>query len=167
MNKIIIVAAIGLSIILFSCSTSVKKQSDDASLSANNQPVDIYLQKEVKASVDSLFLLHRHATNALSFGDSVGARIYYEKIFSLISEYDEETKSMLLEWSEYDSLIKKINSDYESIFTQDVFDQEAEEIREELTDYEWDHINQYNAREFEANPINDYDSADDSSDFED
>lgn len=41
------------------------------------------------------------------------------------------------------------------------------ESDEELTDYEWDHINQYNAREFEANPINDYDSADDSSDFED
>jgi membrane-bound lytic murein transglycosylase D len=118
------------------CTNSTIKTEDPSSFSDLNQPQDMYLEKDVKSSVDSMHVFYDHAINALQFGDSIGARIYYDKIFLIISELDEESKSVLLEWDEYNNLIKKINSDYEAIFAQDVFDQEAEEIREELTDFE-------------------------------
>jgi len=120
----------------FSCNQKAVKTDEPGSFTEINQPQNLYLGRDLKSSVDSLYILYDHAINALSFADSFGARIYYERIFSIISDFDEETKSMLLEWSEYDSLIKKINSDYEVIFAYDVFDHEAEEIREDLTDYE-------------------------------
>jgi len=123
-------------VVVIGCTNSAKKTETSATFSEINQPKDMYLEKDVKSSIDSMYVYYEHAIDALEFGDSIGARIYYDKIFSVISELDEESKSVLLEWEEYDTLIKKINSEYESIFTQDVFDQEAEEIREELTDYE-------------------------------
>jgi membrane-bound lytic murein transglycosylase D len=121
---------------LVSCTTTIKKESETESFSQNNHPSNIYLQKDVKASVDSLNLLHSYALNALTIGDSVGAQIYYEKIFSVISEFDEETKSVLLEWEAYSTLIRNINDEYEKIYGTNEFDLEAEEIRQELTNYE-------------------------------
>ena len=120
----------------YSCTQKTVKTDAPGSFTEINQPQNLYLGRDLESSVDSLYILYDHALHALSFNDSIGARIYYERIFSIISEFDEETKSMLLEWSEYDSLIEKINSDYENIFAYDIFDHEAEEIREDLTDYE-------------------------------
>jgi membrane-bound lytic murein transglycosylase D len=126
----------GLAVISFNCSQSVTRNTNTTSFSHQNQPDNLYIEKDVKSSVDSLDVFYQHALKALNFGDSVGARIYYDKIFSVISEFDEEKKSILLEWDAYNSLIKKINSDYATIFAQDIFDQEAEEVLEELTDFE-------------------------------
>jgi membrane-bound lytic murein transglycosylase D len=125
-----------LIVIIVSCTNSAKKTEDSTFFSEKNQPQNLYLEKDIKASIDSMYVYYEHAINALEFGDSIGARIYYDKIFLIISELDEESKSVLLEWEEYNNLIKKINSEYETIFAQDIFDQEAEEIREELTDFE-------------------------------
>lgn len=123
-------------VIIFGCTNSAKKTTSSDTFSELNKPENVYLEKDVKASIDSMHVFYGHAKNALEFGDSVGARIYYDKVFSVISNLDEESKTVLLEWEEYNTLIREINSDYETIFAQDVFDQEAEEIREELTDFE-------------------------------
>lgn len=126
-----------LIISFFGCTQSVKNNNQGStSFSKHNQPEDMYIDSDIKSSVDSMYVYYSHAVNALNFGDSIGSRIYYEKIFSIISEFDEETKSVLMDWDEYNKLVVKINSDYEEIFAQDIFDQEAEEIREELTAYE-------------------------------
>jgi membrane-bound lytic murein transglycosylase D len=122
--------------LIIGCTSSAIKTEESATFSERNQPQDMYLDQHVKSSIDSMYVYYEHAINALEFGDSIGARIYYEKIFSYISELDEDSKSVLMEWEEYNDLVKRINNDYELIFTQDVFDQEAEEIREELTDFE-------------------------------
>ncbi len=126
-----------ISLLFFiSCSQSIKKETAPNTFSQLNQQQDLYFERDVNSSVDSMYIYYQHALKALEFGDSIGARIYYDKIFSEISDFDEETKSILLEWKAYNKLIKKINSDYETIFAQDIFDQEAEEIREEITAYE-------------------------------
>jgi membrane-bound lytic murein transglycosylase D len=124
---------IGLAI---GCTSSTLKKDETPTFSEINQPQNVYLDEDLKSSIDSMYVYYEHAISALEFGDSIGARIYYDKIFSFISDLDEESKSVLLEWEEYNDLLKKINHDYETIFAQDVFDQEAEEIREELTDFE-------------------------------
>jgi len=136
MNPIITLLSTVILIYGIGCSRSVKKDDLNNSFSNENKPEYIYLQSEVRASVDSLSLLYQKAVNALNMGDTIGARIYYDKIFSVIAEYDEETKSVLLEWDAYNILLRKINHDYETVFAPDLFDQEAEEVREELTDYE-------------------------------
>ena len=127
-----------LLLLIISCNNGIKKTDSQPSSTELHQPDDIYLEKNVQSSIDSMFIFYEHANNALQFGDTIGARIYYEKIFSVISELDEETKYVLLEWDEYNKWVKKVNSDYERIFAPDLFDQEAEEIREELTDFEED-----------------------------
>ncbi len=136
MDRIIKVLFFMTLIYIAGCSQSVKKEQPDNSFTKENQPGDLYLQSEVKESVDSLNLLYQYAIRALNIGDSIGARIYYDKVFAVIADYDEDTKSLLLEWDAYNKLLRKINHDYETIFAQDIFDQEAEEVREELTDYE-------------------------------
>ena len=133
-------AAFILSMILlfgFGCSQSLKNDTTaELSFSEKNQPREIYIRDDIKTSVDSLFIYYQHAQHALNFGDSIGARIYYDHIFSIISDFDENKKSVLMEWGAYDSLITNINSDYEMVFSQDLYDQEAEEVLEDLTDYE-------------------------------
>ena len=111
MNRYFLTVSTGIAVFLFSCMTSVKNESDQEPQNIAHQPADIYLQKNVKASVDSLFLLRDYAKNALSIGDSVGARIYYDKMYSFISEFSEDTKSVLLEWKAYDDLIHQLHSD--------------------------------------------------------
>ncbi len=136
MDRFLNILIIILFIYMAGCSQSVKKEQSSDSFSNENQPGDLYLQSDVKSSVDSLNMLYKYASNALSIGDSIGARVYYEKIYSVIADYDEDTKSVLLEWDAYNKLMRQINHDYETIFSHDLFDQEAEEVREELTDYE-------------------------------
>jgi membrane-bound lytic murein transglycosylase D len=53
-----------------------------------------------------------------------------------MSNFDEETKLTLSEWSTFDSLFKKITADYDTVFPQEAFDQQAEEVLEELSDIE-------------------------------
>ena len=127
-----------LLLMIISCNNGIKKTDTQASFSKLHQPKNIYLEKNVQSSIDSMYIFYEHANNALQFGDTIGARIYYDKIFSIISELDEDTKYVLLDWDEYNKWVKKVNSDYERIFAPDLFDQEAEEIREELTDFEED-----------------------------
>jgi membrane-bound lytic murein transglycosylase D len=99
-------------------------------------PEDIYLVEDIKTSVDSIHLYYQHALNSLDFQDTIGAKIYFERAFNVISDFEESTKSVLMEWGAYDSLIHNINDVYGKIDPQFVFDQEAEEIRHELTNME-------------------------------
>ena len=122
--------------VIIGCTNSFIKSESPETFSEKNQPKNVYLEKDVKSAIDSMYVFYEHAINALEFGDSVGARIYYDKVYSVISNLDEDSKSVLVEWVEYNTLLERINNDYEKIFAQDMFDQEAEEIREELTDYE-------------------------------
>jgi membrane-bound lytic murein transglycosylase D len=91
---------------------------------------------DVKNSIDSVYIYYQHALNSLHFEDSLGARIYFEKAFSVVSAFDEETKTVLLEWPAYDSLITDMSRRYELVYGDEIFEQAAEEIREELVQIE-------------------------------
>jgi len=104
--------------------------------SKSNIPDYLYLDNATRQSIDSVYIFHEYALNSMSLRDTVGARVYFEKIFNTFSNFSEETKTTLMEWSAYDSLMSAINSDYEEIFGKSVFEQEAEELLEDLTQYE-------------------------------
>jgi membrane-bound lytic murein transglycosylase D len=136
MKRFILIATI-IGITFGGCAVHKESMKED-SFTSKSSPQNIYLPENIRASVDSLHRFYDHAMQSLQFGDTIGARIYFEQGFAIISNIDEETKSTLLEWAEYDSLIKNINNRYEEIFDQEIFDQEAEEVREELTQIEED-----------------------------
>jgi len=126
-----------LLLILF-CAGCAPKQSmvKKDTFTENNLPQNLYLVEDVKKSVDSLYIYYQHALTSINYNDSIGARIYFERAFNVISDFDEETKSVLMEWSAYDSLIHLINGEYVKVNPEYLFELEAEEIREELTDIE-------------------------------
>jgi membrane-bound lytic murein transglycosylase D len=90
----------------------------------------------VLSSVDSIYNYFDSARRFLLNKDTVGANIYFENAFSIINRFDENTKSLLIEWNEYDSLLQNLNQDYSRIQDPLLMDFEAEEIREDLVNYE-------------------------------
>lgn len=127
-----------IGILLIHCSHNVNVVQTDkrTSFTEKNIPDKIYLSQEIRASIDSLYLFYQQAMNFLQFKDTLGARIYFENAFAVISNLDDESKSTLSEWAPFDSLVKQITADYEMMFAQDTFDQQAEEVLEELAEIE-------------------------------
>jgi membrane-bound lytic murein transglycosylase D len=127
-----------LSFLLFTCSHNVKtvEPAKPVSFTGKNVPDKIYLSHEIRTSIDSLYLYYQQALNLLQFKDSLGARIYFENAFGVLSNLDDESKSTLNEWTPFDSLVKQITADYETMFQHDLFDQQAEEVLEDLADIE-------------------------------
>jgi membrane-bound lytic murein transglycosylase D len=127
-----------ISAILIGCSSGIHtgRQSSDTTFTKIYVPDKIYLSREVRTAVDSLYLYYQHALNSLQFKDTLGARIYFENAFGVMSDFDDETKSTLSEWSTFDSLFKKITADYKTVFPQEAYDQQAEEVLEELAEIE-------------------------------
>jgi membrane-bound lytic murein transglycosylase D len=121
-----------------SCSTAVNTvpQIKSGSFTERNIPDKIYLSKDIRTAIDSLYLYYQHALNSLQFKDTLGARIYFDNAFGVMSNFDDETKLTLSEWSTLDSLFKRITADYDTVFPQEAFDQQAEEVREELAEIE-------------------------------
>ncbi len=132
------VCLIVLGIMLMSCGTKINTvtQSKNAGFTEKNIPDKIYLSKEIRTAIDSLYLYYRHALNSLQFKDTLGAKIYFDNAFGVMSNFDDETKLTLSEWSTFDSLFKQITADYDTVFPQEAFDQQAEEVLEELAEIE-------------------------------
>jgi membrane-bound lytic murein transglycosylase D len=107
-----------------------------SSFSEQNTNGDLFLSTDVTNSIDSIHIYYQHALNSLHFKDSLGAEIYFDKAFGVVSKFDEETKTVLMEWQAYDSLITEMGKRYEKIFGEDIFEQAAEEVRQELTQIE-------------------------------
>ncbi len=104
--------------------------------SERNASQNVFISENVTNSIDSVHLYYQHALNSLHFKDTLGAQIYFDKAFGVLSSFDEETKTVLMEWQAYDSLITEMGKRYEIIFGEDVFEQAAEEVREELSQIE-------------------------------
>ena len=118
------------------CAHQANNVKKSYTFSDKNASQTVYVTQDVKNSIDSVDIYYQHALNSLHFKDTLGAQIYFDKAFGVVSSFDEETKTVLMEWPAYDSLITDMSRRYEIIFGEDVFEQAAEEIREELTQIE-------------------------------
>jgi membrane-bound lytic murein transglycosylase D len=96
------------------------------------KPDSIYLEGSIKAAVDSIELYHHTALKTLALEDTFGARVYYEEAFEIVNSFDPATSSVLQEWFAYDSLLSLMTIEYENIYSFDVFNTEAEEVREDI-----------------------------------
>ena len=120
--------------------TSCAHQTDNIKktyqFSERNASQNVFISEQISNSIDSVHVYYEHALNSLHFKDTLGAQIYFDKAFGVLSSFDEETKTVLMEWQAYDSLITEMGKRYEIVFGEDVFEQAAEEVREELSQIE-------------------------------
>jgi peptidoglycan lytic transglycosylase D len=122
--------------LLVSCSQQKLVKNEETRKANFNPPDSLYILDSVLSSVDSIYIYYDSARKFLDNKDTIGANIYFENTFSIINKFDEDTKSLLMEWSEYNSLLQNINQDYSRIQDPLAMDFEAEEIREEMVDFE-------------------------------
>jgi membrane-bound lytic murein transglycosylase D len=122
--------------LLISCSQ--QKLIKEANQVSNklSPPDSLFILDSALSSVDSIQIYYNSAKKFLNNKDTVGANIYFEHAFEIVNRFDENTKSVLMEWKEYDSLLQSINEDYSRIQDPLALDFEAEEIREDLVNYE-------------------------------
>jgi len=127
--------------LLISCSQQKFIKPEETSKTRFAPPDSLYIQNSVLSSVDSIYNYYDSARRFLTNKDTVGANIYFENAFTIINNFDENTKSLLMEWNEYDSLLHNINQEYSSIQDSSALDFEAEEIREDLVNFEEELLN--------------------------
>ncbi len=131
------ILTVSLAMFILGCAGSQKTDAPTQDkFSDIHPPTQVYASDTVRTSVDSIALYYHHAQETLSINDTLGAKIYFEKAFNVIAGFSEETKGVLLEWAEYDSLMKNLTQDYEKIYQHEIVEQEAEEVREALTSLE-------------------------------
>ncbi len=123
-------------VLFVSCSQQTFIKKEDTTTSKLIPPDSLYILDSDLRSVDSIQIYYDSAIKLLTNKDTVGANIYFENAFTIINRFDEDTKSILMEWDEYDSLLQNMNQDYSRIQDPLAMDFEAEEIREELINFE-------------------------------
>ena len=122
--------------LLLSCSRQSLIKTNTTANTKMHPPDSLYIVEEVLSSVDSINLYYNSALKILNNQDTIGANIYFENAFEIINRFDENTKSLLMEWSDYDILLQNINKDFSRIQDSLALDFEAEEIREDISNFE-------------------------------
>jgi membrane-bound lytic murein transglycosylase D len=122
--------------LLLGCSQQKLIQTNDTANSKIHPPDSLYIVETVISSVDSIVVYYDSARKFLNIQDTIGANIYFENAFEIINRFDENTKSLLMEWTDYDTLLQNINKDFSRIQDPLASNFEAEEIREEISNFE-------------------------------
>ncbi|MEJ2054729.1 MAG: lytic transglycosylase domain-containing protein, partial [Calditrichaceae bacterium] len=83
---------------------------------------------------DSVADYYQTAKTKLREKDTIGAEIYYEQAFEILSNFSEQDRLTLQYWDRYDTLFMSLSDDYEKIYIANNTAMEAEEIREDIID---------------------------------
>jgi membrane-bound lytic murein transglycosylase D len=135
LRSVIIFLLFILSFSLFSsCQDgAVKKDIARYQYAPQDFPEYLWVSDKVRHKLDSLFIYHREAEKKLAEGDTVGAEIYFDSGFSLMTDLSDEDLNTLQEWSIYDSTLQVMNRQYNDIYNPDEGDLEAEEVRQDIS----------------------------------
>ncbi len=108
--------------------TSIPKQT--------SLPEDLWVSDSLYRNLDSILSYYRQAKQKLAEGDTVGAEIYFDQAFDILSQFSDEERQALQQWSDYDSVFSEMNAIYEDTYLQANEPMEAEEVREDITKME-------------------------------
>lgn len=134
--KILIIFSI-LLVIIFSCQTTVVKKEVEKNQDPQVKlPGNLWLSESTHTRLDSIFDYYNQAKKKLSDRDTLGAEIYFNYAFEIISKFTDEDQITLENWTEYDSTFKSMNEEYAFIYLSNNHILEAEEIREDITELE-------------------------------
>ncbi len=124
--------------LIFGCSKQMVKESEEAEKQKlpENFPEQLWISDSFNAKIDSVFRFYRFAKSSLSEGDTLGAEIYFNTAFEIVSQFSESDRLTLQHWVEFDSMFKDLSDEYERIYLQTTIAPEAEEIREDISELE-------------------------------
>ncbi len=123
----------------FACQPQTIKQEDAKSTGTDSLHIasNVWLSGMAKSRIDSIFYLARRGHQQYLEKDTTGAQITLEFAFDRIAAFDDGERRILNGWAAYDSLVRRMNKEYEALTAVDSVEiSEAEEIREDITNIE-------------------------------
>jgi membrane-bound lytic murein transglycosylase D len=97
-----------------------------------NVPENIWVSDTFIEKADSIVDYYNIARIKLKEKDTLGAEIFYEQAFEILSNFSEGDRNTLQYWDHYDTLFMSLNDDYEKIYIANNTTMEAEEVREDI-----------------------------------
>jgi len=136
-QKFLTVILLMLVVLLFACQPEIVKKEKLGSKEASvDLPEDIWLSSAVHTKIDTVFNLFKEAGKKIEQKDTLGAEIYFNRAFELVSQFSEHDRTTLQFWSQFDTVFKKMNEEYEKIYISNNITMEAEEVRQDISDFE-------------------------------
>ena len=99
-------------------------------------PDSLWASENLVNRMDSLKSYYRDAQRKLSEQDTMGAQIYFDQAYEQLSELSDEDRNTLTYWTEYDTLIRNMDQQYQQLYPANQAEQEAEEVREDIAKFE-------------------------------
>jgi len=122
---------------LWNCNSSSARIDQTASEQRHSElPENLWISESINGILDSTVTLYNFARVKLTEGDTLGAEIYFNQAFEVLSLLSDEERESLIEWPQYDSLFQDMSEQYDEIYTTSNQPMEAEEIREDIIEIE-------------------------------
>jgi len=119
--------------LLLACQTeNTKTEQIEAKYFPTDMPEDIWISEETADNLDSILSYGEQAHKKLLEKDTLGAEIYFDQAFEILASFSDEERSLLQNWPRYNSVCRRMNSQYEEIYLTANLPMEAEEIRQEI-----------------------------------
>lgn len=124
---------IWLLIIFVGCQNNVvKKGLINRSEFMDKVPENLWVSDTFIDKADSVVNYYKIARIKLNEKDTIGAEIFYEQAFEILSNFSEQDRMTLQHWDYYDTLFMALSDEYEKIYIAKNMTMEAEEVREDI-----------------------------------
>ena len=114
----------------------LQQVSGTSTVLPSDLPENIWISQSTLARLDSILADYHQAGRKLTDQDTLGAELYFNHAFDLMSRFSERERTTLQAWARYDSVFRKMSKQYEVIYLSTNEPLEAEEIREDITELE-------------------------------
>lgn len=114
----------------------VKSKSRQKNYFPADMPADIWISQQIADRLDSILSYKASAEKKLQERDTLGAEIYFNQAFERIAQFSDDERNLLQSWPRYDTVLKEMNRQYETIYLNSNEPLEAEEVRQDITEIE-------------------------------
>ncbi len=139
MKRLFIILFIGISLVwLGSCQIRQIKRTHYSRVRPlpSSLPDSLWVSENLINRMDSLKSYYLDAQRKLNEQDTMGAQIYFDQAYEQLSELSNEDRNTLTFWTEYDTLIRNMDQQYQQLYPENQAEQEAEEVREDIAKFE-------------------------------
>lgn len=122
--------------LFFACqNSSIKRELAQTPVLNDQVPENLWISSSFISKADSILDYYNMAKRTLVAKDTIGAEIYFEQAFEILSHFSEEDRLTLQHWDRYDTLFQTLSEAYEKIYLATNETMEAEEMREDMLEF--------------------------------
>lgn len=126
---------LGLCFLVACQNSAVKKELAQAPSIFDEAPENLWISPTFVARADSMLDYYNAAKRTLAEKDTIGAEIYFNEAFVILSHFSEEDRLTLQYWDRYDTLLQSLSEAYDRIYLANNIVLEAEEMREDMIEF--------------------------------